>query len=145
MEPSAVARLPVGRNGPYLRPCAVHDQSGDVAVNAVVDVADVGAQELARVDARWVDDEDTMLCAMLADVLQGRDDTALPRMEGTADVSLEELCVFPHNRQRYGAFTRIIGGFSTVGIFWWLTEKSFDPDTLCLCKIDKLNLPTFEF
>ena len=40
-------------------------------------------------------------------------------MEGTADVALEELCVFPHNRQRYGTFARIIGGFSTVGIFVW--------------------------
>ena len=98
-------------------PCAVHDQGGDVAVDAVVDVAEVGAQELARVDARRVDDEDAVLCAVLADVLEGRDDAALPRMEGTADVALEELCVFPHNRQRYGTFARIIGGFSTVGIF----------------------------
>ncbi len=69
MEPAAVARGAVGGDGLSLRPGAVHDQGGDVAVDTVVDVAEVGAQELARVDARRVDDEDAVLCAVLADVL----------------------------------------------------------------------------
>ncbi len=69
MEPAAVTRGTVGGDGLRLRPGAVHDQGGDVAVDAVVDEAEVGAQELARVDARWIDDEDAVLCAVLADIL----------------------------------------------------------------------------
>ena len=80
-----------------LNGCAVDSDGSETWIYALVDEAEVGAQEVARVVARTVDDQDAAVLFMLANILEGCDNAAFPLVEGTADIALEIDSIFAHN------------------------------------------------
>lgn len=78
--------------------CGAVDGDGcETGIDSLMDEAEVGADEVARVVAGTVDDENAAVLLVLANILEGSYNAALPLVEGTTDVALEIDCIFAHN------------------------------------------------
>ena len=93
--PWAVASLtwePCGE-GACFAACGCHDEDADAGIDFCMEEDDVVDEDLSGVASGRVDDADAGLVGVLAYVLEGRYDVALPRGEGAADDFLEVVGV----------------------------------------------------